>query len=506
MKSVPGEWDALLNDLEKLVIEGRHDLAKNLLQSFSPQQVPRKYAAAVAEIFWRVSEPLSALKILGKIISPENTLMADASSREKFIYATALGHLGAVNEATKIFNSIPSAEEPEVLLRKSFVYFRSWNYATTIPLLQNFVSQENIPPYRRLVGQVNLAAALVTEMQFDSARKWIEEIQGQCHQNNYLLLLGNSYELQAQIHFFQKEFDSAKACLEKANELLESQGGDFSLYTEKWNLLTIAFQKRNDEAITNLRAFQIKALAAGQWETVRECDLFLGLLTEDDELIRKVVFGTPYDDYRQRIRRLSGRNILPHGRFQFSVGETHSAQTFHFDPYTSREGKNSLHRKPQLLALFEALTLDFYKPSHIGLLFQRIHHEEKFNPYTSPKRILTLMKRLNAWFIEQEIPLRVKFKKSEFAIESLENTLVHISIQRGKKLSKQEGHFTNLRKAFKDRTFSAQHLAEHFQISRASAQAILNEAFQEGMLIKQGRGRSTLYALKPRSRRKEAVA
>lgn len=501
------QWTTLLDQLEKQVVEGQHLAVKRAFHALQLSHIPDDLKGAFAELAWRSSEHIVSLKILSKTIFPENEFASGPTDREKLIYATALGNLGAVNEALQLFDTIEAQAEPEVWLRKSLVHFRVWNYPPTIAFLKKFLAQENLADYRRLIGQVNLAAALVVDGQFTKAEDLLADIQSQCEKNQYLLLLGNSYELRAQIQFFQKDYEKALSLLEKATELLKNQGGEFLLFTEKWQVFCHAFKTNNEVSLQLLRDFRLKASEQSQWETVRECDLFESLLTNNDDLARKVILGTPFEYYRQRARRVLGKNILPQGGFHWFL-ESHAGpnqDAFLFNPYEVQNDAEALHTKPQLLALFEALTMDFYKTSHIGLLFQRIYKDEKFNPFTSPKRILKLIKRLDQWFEEHQVPLRIQMKKSEFALKAREGHRIQVFVQRGKTLSKQEGNVTHLREIFKDRSFSSQNVADKLQISKASAQNLLQQALTDGMIIKRGSGRGTTYALAPRNRKKMAA-
>ncbi len=500
------DFEKLLVLLEKQVVQGEHHEAKRLIKELNLNLIPRSSAAPVAGVACRISEPLLTLKILNKFVFPENELQPRATDSEKLIYATALGNLGAVDEALVIFDSVSNPNEPEVLLRKSMAHFRAWNYPAAIPSLDKFLEQKDLPTYRRLIGQVNLAAALVMDCKFSKAQHLLQEIQMQCLEKNYLLLLGNSYELEAQNYFFQQNYTKALDLLDKAIELLKNQGGEFHLFAEKWQHISRAFLKKDAESLQALKAFNKKALSSGQWESSRECDLFEAVLTEDENLARKVVLGTPFEYYRQRARKLCGKNIPAQGHFYWQLGDHHSSVAAKvFSPYKTESGNEGLYTKPHLLALFEALSQDFYKPSHIGLLFQRIYKVEKFNPFTSPQRVLSLIKRLNLWFIEKDIDLRVQMKKSEFALIAHNNQPIKIFIQRAKSLSKQEGQFSFLRDFFKDRTFSSQHVAEKMNISRSSAQNLIAQALEQGYVAKNGVGRGTTYSLLSRNKKRQAA-
>ncbi len=507
MKATANQWALLLDQLEKQVVGGQHLEVKEALQELSLTHIPDDLKGAFAELAWRSSEHLTSLKILSKTVFPENELASQPTDREKFIYATALGNLGAAEEAIQMFDTIDADAEPEVWLRKSLAHFRVWNYPPTITFLKKFIAQKSLPDYRRLIGQVNLAAALIVDGQYAEAEDLLVDIQSQCEKNQYLLLLGNSYELRAQIYFFQKDYPKSLSHLAKSAELLKNQGGEFLLYCEKWKVLCEAFQNKSDHTIQAIHKLRQKAFEQSHWETIRDCDLFESILTDNEELARKVILGTPFEYYRQRARRHLGKNILPRGHFHWLLESNPQPdqEIFHFNPYQVQNKTEALHSKPQLLALFEALTMDFYKPNHIGLLFQRIYKDEKFNAFTSPNRILGLIRRLDQWFEEQKVPLRVRMKKSEFILQALEGHKVQILVQRGKTLSKKEGDLTKLRELFRDRSFTSQHVADQMQISKASAQTLLQQALAVRIVIKHGTGRSTVYSLARRQRKGKAA-
>ena len=506
MKPIDQDWPQFIESLEANIVAGNHREIKKTFHSLIVSQVPRAYAQILADMAWRISEPLLTLKILNRYITPENPLAVQATDSEKFIYAASLAHLGAIREAQNIYETIDSDKQPEVLLRKALSYFRLWDYQESISLLQKFIAKP-VAPYRKLIGQMNLVAALIVENQCASAQNLLSEIRQICEKENYLLLLGNSYELQAQICFFQGKYSESVKAADKAIQLLKNQNGDFSLFAKKWKLICEATVKKDAASLNALKNLKNKAAIENQFETYRECDLFIAVITNDENIIRKVIMGTPFKGYRQRARQLFGKSIILKGDFQWLLGDFNLPQKpFLFNPYQKAESATeSLHVKSQLLALFEALTLDFYKASHIGFLFQHIYKDEKFNPFTSPKRVLTLMKRLNHWFTNQNIPLRVRFKKSEFALTTLNNFPVQVLVRRATTLSKQNGNLALLRQHFQHRTFSSQNISSKMNISKTSAQELIQKGLNEGLLLKKGNGRATVYSLVTRVRKRSAA-
>jgi hypothetical protein len=154
-------WQEILLQLEAAVVQGEHAQVQSSLESFPPRQVPREFASKLAELAWRVSLPLVALKILHPLVYPENEFLQKASDREKTFYCAALINLGATFEATQIAKSINSEIEPEVLLIQSFAFFKTWNYQPSIALLQKYLDHPKLSPYKKLLGKVNLAAAWI---------------------------------------------------------------------------------------------------------------------------------------------------------------------------------------------------------------------------------------------------------------------------------------------------------------------------------------------------------
>jgi hypothetical protein len=236
--------------------------------------------------------------------------------------------------------------------------------------------------------------------------------------------------------------------------------------------------------LNHLKSLREKAFQLGHWNTVRECDLFAGLVTKDADLIRKVIMGTPYEPYRRRVRKLFDTNLIAKGQYDLLLtdGAPRSSETPVFDPNKKGEAPEALYEKPLLLALYNAITEDFYQPANLGILFQKIYPEEKFNPYSSPARVLGLLKRLNEWFHENSYPIEVSFKKSEFRLVS--SRPIVLVVQRGLQLTVTDGKIGELKNRFQSKTFSTAEVCEVLGISKTSANRLLAAALKEGKLIK----------------------
>ncbi len=484
---------ALHNEFEHLVSRGEHEKCRDKLSKLSLMKLPREFAQKFGQLAFRVHAPLLTLKFLHKYVHPENALVKAASDQERLIYSSALFGLGAVKESMEILAPISPEKEPEVYYYLAIANFFDWNYEASVPLLKNFINSSKITPYRRLVGKVNLAAAHICVCNWSAAEPLLKEIIAECVEGDHKLLLGNCYELAAQIELFQGRYDTAVANLKEACELLQNQGGLYSLFVDKWTAICACLTTGEPTDFEKLEAVRTKGLQERHWETVRECDLFKAVAGQDELLVRKVVMGSPSELYRQRVRRLFGTTIRSKGRFLLFLGNPDQKNSVieTFDPYKKTVMNEALTGKRYLLAVFEALTQDFYKPATIGVLFQRIYPSEKFNPFTSPARVLQLLKRLNRWFIHNQSSVRVQFRKSEFCLTS--DGAVYVVVQRGKPLSAVESQILSLKEELGGRTFSAAKAALVLNCSKVSSQKLLKQGVKDGVLEIAGRGPSTIY-------------
>ncbi len=485
-------WTETLAELEDLVVSGQHEKCRERLDSLAPRKTPRAVAAQLAELGSRILHSIYSLKTLHPFVFPDNSFDVPATESEKLQYSVALRNLGATEEALEILQSVDSQKNPEVLFHRALCYFTLWNYPKSIPVLKEFIRFPGVDPYRELVGEVNLAACYVYAGEWELALNLLEKIEKTCSQGRYYLLLGNSFELRAQVFFFQKNYDEALSWLAEGEKYLKNEKGFYLFFVQKWSILCRCAQDFNQENKRLLANLRIKALELGSWETARECDLFQGIFSEDLELIRKVTLGTPSEAYRQRVRKLCGQACKSEGRYEWDLvasasdeAQNSSTSTLVFDP------KVKLADKKYLLSLFETLTVDFYKPSYLGSIFKGVYANEKFNPFTSPARVMKLLKRLDQWFLEEKIPLRIHFKKSEFALQA--TGPIRIVLRRGKRLAGENRKWTQIKKAFAGRSFTAASVSEVLEISKSSAQRLIQKALAANQIQASGRGRSTVY-------------
>lgn len=509
----------LCSHLETLVVNGQHEQCRGKLNELNPKKFPRSIAVSIAEFAMRVNMPLYTLKVLQHIVYPESTLLTAPTSKEKVIYSTALIGLGALREAIEILDSIDPESEPESLLHRAGANLCDWDYAEAVPHLKKFIQFPGVAPYKRLVGKVNLAAAMIGMSDWALAKEILDQVQIECEANSHRLLLGNCFELKAQIEIFQGNYVKGEEYLAMAALCLKEQGGIFYMYVQKWQIICecLKLSQIDEEKarlhLQKLDSLKTQAFELRHWNTVRECDLFEALVLKNENLFKKVIMGTPSEYYRQRARKLYGLNLYSLGQFQLLLGENKGvleksnnviqAELKVFDPYKKERKGKALHEKPMLLNLYEGLMQDFYQPFSLGTLFQKIYPQEKFNPFTSPARVLQLLRRLNSWFIENECPLRVEFKKSEFRLTAVNEILVQV--QRGEKLTSESGKLTALKEKFQDASFSVCQASEVLGLSEVSIRRLLSKAIKDGKVVKEQKRQGLMYKMTTRKSRKKVA-
>ncbi len=171
--------------------------------------------------------------------------------------------------------------------------------------------------------------------------------------------------------------------------------------------------------------------------------------------------------------------------------------TREFDPYQRTSAGGALFSKPLLFALFQALIVDFYQPQTLAMLFQRVYPSEKFNPFTSPARVLQLLRRLNRWFLANNLPLRIDFTKSEFQLTSIEG--IKVLIVRGNERTAKAAKLSELKAHFRGTKFTVSELCAKLQISKATAERLLHTALRDGVIRKERKSRGVTYRFTTRN-------
>lgn len=476
------EFEERLAQIETAVRQGRMTEARGLLRAVPRSQVPRPFAARCAHLARRCGDYGYALRLLNPIVRAEKILGEPPTADEWCAYAATLVMIGAAEEANRIFAEIDPKHHPEVLLFKSMALIGQWKYGSTIPLLERYL--RIIPPaeYFHWVAATNYAAALVVQERYEAADALLEKLRRTCEAENHILLLSNTMVLTAQSALNQGDFPRARDVLRKGHELIAT-GALYRSLAEKWLvIIDLKESGASPEAVAaalKLRRFSVEH---GFWENVRDLDFHLAKARNDTKSFYDVYLGSPYASYRRKIKREFKPKVGPPGQILLSAKEGQPERKVVLDDFLN-SGRTSSR-----LAL--ALLSDHYQPVRLGQLFSLLHPGEFYSPFSSPHRIEQSVYRLRQAAAEAALGFSIMVKGGGFKLSPDPGVGLELSTEF---LNRFPGAGAPpWMKSLKPR-FTPRDLASATGVSLRTAQRMINEAVNDKHLVKQGRGRATVY-------------
>jgi hypothetical protein len=486
-----------IQTLEELVRGGRAGEARQILRAQNLSQIPREGRKDLANLARRAGAPEIAIRILNPVVRPNEGKPESATDQEKAEYAVALINHGAVPEGLEILEALRPDTLPEALLYRSFGLFARWDYLEAIPLLKNYIKGP-LTDYQRLVGNVNLAAALIVEKKSGEAQKVLETALQESKRLNAHLLNGNCLELSAQLAIQREAFTDAKNHLERAADVLRRAGNIDEFFVKKWMaILALKKKPKSAEAALAVRRIRSEAIKKSHWETVRDCDFYLSLCRSDSGLATHLYHGTPYEGFRRRIKAEAPRQEIP-AEYVWQLGRSPGDRIF--DLERGREARRGDGIKVRQLPhrLLQALASDFYRPLRTATLFSILFQGEYFNPDNSPARIYQALSRLRIWLTETGIPLLIDESAGYFSLRSEKpyGILTRLRSEQAENIrGRSESLFEALREIMKDRSFSSREAGEALGISLRSAIRLLNWASKTRLVTSRGRRRACRYTI-----------
>lgn len=484
MTESDSDFQTTFAKLESLVKESNFSEVQNRLEKI--KEIPRHYLAKTANLAIRSGQPLWALNKLHKYVHLDQETNMEAHRAELMSYAHALYFLGSTQSARQILEQNLFSNDEIALSHLANSYIHDWNYSPAAEIFQRLLNmgKNQMTAYQFKVMQTNFAASLISCGRYSVAQSVLQEICDFCLLNDHKLLLGNIYELMGQVLFFQKNYVAAQESFQKSLATFVDQAGVYALFSKKWLLIAdLALGKKPIEIEDKCQLILQQADKFELWDIRRDLDFFKGVFSNDSELIKYVVNGS--------IKNYS--NL----RMQFFDQQPSFSNLVNFVPHCDRQEKEKLtivineKMTDTTRNIFFALTSDFYAPLKMGRLFELVYPGEVFSPKTSAARVMKALKRLDSYFVEMNLPLRVQFCKSNFRLIAKHPCRVQFLRPKNNNQLLLELHPLNVR--FADRKFTSQDAASVIGKSIATTQRLLKAALLEGVLVSSGKGRSTCY-------------
>lgn len=484
-----------LDDLERQIRSNQGPSLKDLISNIKTKDVPRSLVFRYANILKRLGGVYHAIRYLNPIV---RNSMAKPTDTEMIEYASCLTKLSLSDESLEILNSIQNEEIPEVHFERAAAYVAKWDYHLAKKHFEKYLSSKSISEYRSCVGEINLGASYIFTNEPDQAENILLRALERNKKNKFDLLCGNTLELLGQCAILKNDFAKAKEVLSNSSTYLGSANPRYNLYFEKAQIMAELFSEGPSPELAR-RLNSLRALAAKlrNWNTLRDIELFTAIATKDVTKIKDLYYGIPYIEYRKRIVAIWGKPLQNISTYDRKIGNPNQNHSRVFDVTKGIDlpSKQELKLGKTLHRLIQCLTSDFYAPFSTTKIFSLVFKGAHFNPESSQQQVYEAIKRLNQWFSEHNIDLKIVRGKAGYRLRSRQGYILRIS--GSPKMHSREDHFLTelLNAGFQD-NFTIKMVIAALKIPRRSAIRRLTEAQEQGLLIRVGKGPATKYSIK----------
>jgi len=491
---MPNPFQASVREIDALIQQGDGSKAQTKIKALFEGKIERSHAAIAAGLAWRVGLPQLGIKLLNPLVRPSSRKPVTASDAEKVEYAGCLVKIGAPEEALALLGGLTAGELPRLLLVQAFAHISQWNYHAARPYLQQYVRHAKVRAYDRLVGKVNLAEAMIHDGVNDKARLALRDLLHDASLRRLQLVYGKTLELAAQFAIEHDRYDEADKYLKQAGTVLGATNGMDIFFVQKWSAFSAARKtKGSPEALAQVKAVRVKAEEMGHWETVRDCDKWVAMVTGDETLLRHLFHGTPYAAFRSDLAKVPGAPAewgtdyvwqLSPGKVKTSLDLTDNSPIL-----------TGPLRPDQLLhRLFVALTSDFYRPFRVATLFSRLYSGEHYNPESSPHRVHEAVKRLRKFLTDEKLSIEVVETGGNYRLVAAKPFSIRVPL-RSLIPTKKNSFLNVVKNRWPDSPFSVNEVSEAMKCSARTALTQVKTAVEEGALVKEGNGPATRYRL-----------
>lgn len=499
----PHSFHSILEDCESDLRNGQGQRIEERLETLKLSELPRKILLPLAHIARRAGLFSHGLKILSPVLKPEMQPLPEEMAE----YAVLLQKIGAMEEALIYLEKVDDDSVPDALLYRAYHHFHEWNGPDAIPHLRRYLASP-IEPYKRAIGQVNLAAALILSERYDEALDLVNAAIDSNGSAGFVRLEGNCHEMKAQILLQRAAFKDAAGELDRAATLLGHEQTQDAFFVRKWRAILTAMETGRHETVFELKR---QALARNDWETLREMDLYLSKLEYEKKRFDHLYFGTSFAAYRQRIERVAGRKpesrefvLLPSDEIAGMASDGDLIAAGKDSPLFDLESGSLLAASGACEPLLEpgskphqlltALLRDLYRPLRVAGLFAALFPDEHYDPFTSPDRVHRLLTRARQALKKAELPVEIVHRNEGFVVKITGAVGIRLPIDRLLQ-GRNRVLLAKLQEAFPKGDFSSREGADTLGLSPSAFKRLAAWAIESELMEKIGAGSATFYRL-----------
>ena len=483
-----GKWSDNLNRWDRMLKSGQAKDVHGELLSIPFKSISWHHRRRVASFFRRIGDFHRALLVITpNILTPESEPMKDVNPDDLCEYAVILNKVGLQDPAIGYLTSLNPERVPKRDLFLAFCHFGRLDYGASLPHLEAYLENPDLPPYDRLIGEVNYLNALIETGNLSRALKLSEILITKAAENGHRRLAGNCKELKARTLIYLENFETARELLTESLEELQSDSQRYQMITRKWLSYIESLKIRDKKP---LQRFRDLALEQKKHSMVREADV-LGLkIIKDSGVFEKLYFGTHHQLFRQQLQK-EHPDLYAKLPLNWSLG---SGQPVLDLQNGELNGKALVPKGRKLHLMLNALFDDLYEPVSIYTLHSRVFQGEVFNVFYATNKIKQLLFRLRSVFADHSVPIELHHQNSHvqtivqpgvkviFALSS------HISSPSEVKLDLIESRWGN-------KLFSRQDAEQILSLSAAQTKRVLAELVEVGLVIRVRDGRKIRYKL-----------
>lgn len=489
-----------LQQFDLLIRSGKGNEVRHQLKRLDLKGVADNHRRDLADICRRVGMPNTGLKILTPLL--KSVSRPEALPQEmQLIYGILMIDIGVTSVGASLLARLDHRKVPKALLYQAIGHFHRWENSMAAPLLREYVVASEISDYERVIGRLNLAAALVGLGQFSEAEEILNSLITEAREKSHQLVLGSSLELLGQIKCMMRDFAHARSLLFESVEVLKSTFVLPALWARKWLAIVEMFENGDDGPLKKIR---VEALERSDFETVRDCDLFTASISKDQQLVNYIYFGTSFFGYRKRMKFILGDSLTSKVPHSFRISREQNP-VFELDLFSGKflrtsksQGSNSaLEFASQSHELMVLLASDAYRPIRVGSIFMHLFPGELFDPTTSPSRVYMAVNRLRKLAADRDLSFQISQVKGQFRLVTKGISLFYdhsLVLDDFVDLT-----FERIRNKFSDNGFCTKDIETEFRLDLRAAQRRIKKYRQLGLIESHGAGRNSRYYLSHRS-------
>jgi len=286
-------------------------------------------------------------------------------------------------------------------------------------------------------------------------------------------------------------YETALDFLSQSEKCLADQPGRYLLYVNKWrSLAQLGLSPKDSAAQEALLKVKAEALSLKNWETIRDCDFHLARLSQNEDLLQKILLGTPYQGYHDRVQSIFGISMKESKTIEYCPSQiTTKPGAIGLD--LNRISKTSFLNSTSW-PLLQLMTKDIYRPPRMGVVFTGLYKNEYFDPFTSPQRVRNSIFRFNDWAENSQCEFRIRIDGGDFHFVGPQGLGI-ISTQRERPLDSWQAALKVFKTQNDSRSFRTVDVASALGITPRNALQILQKALASKKIEKLGRGKNSRY-------------